>query len=215
MICRKGWMRQMKSDLSDLGIDGSALDGPAENVINIRFEPSEVTFFDPRIPFPSNHKLYRINRYQPIDWDDDLPRDRGPLRREDGRHRSEEERRRAAIEGTTYSPRHVILQNALHDHLCHAHGREAVHYEKSFVDLSLEQNGEKTYFEIKIAPTAKACIRDALGQVLEYGIYPATRRATKLVIVGDGVPTSDDCSYLKYLRETFGLPIFYQQWPQG
>jgi hypothetical protein len=105
-----------------------------------------------------------------------------------------------------------ILQNALCEHLCGMYGRDAVYYERSFVDLAVEKDGATTFFEIKIAPTAKTCIRDALGQVLEYGIYPNRLRAFKLVIVGDGAPTSDDRKYLKFLREKFALPVYYQQW---
>jgi hypothetical protein len=31
-------------------------------------------------------------------------------------------------------------------------------------------------------------------------------------MVGDGAPTDEDQRYLRYLRETFGLPIHYRQW---
>jgi hypothetical protein len=220
LIRRNGWLREMEDDLSDLGISASKLNGPATHLINVRFDPADVTFFDPRILVPRTHKLYRINRYQPIDWENDFPGDESAVRRTDlprraSRRRSEEERRRAAIEGTTYSPRHVILQNALYDHLCEVYGRDAVQYERSFVDLGVEKDGRATYFEIKIAPTAKGCIRDALGQLLEYGIYPDSLRATKLVIVGDGAPTNDDRRYLEYLRRKFFLPIHYRQWVWG
>src|SRR5687767_1841500 len=129
------------------------------------------------ILFPREHKVYRINRYQPIDWDDNFPAEgivtgRGLPLSAAGSPRSEEQRQRAAVDGTTYSPRHVILQNALYRHLCEVHGRDAVQYEVSFIDLTVKANGGAMYFEIKIAPTAKRCIREALGQLLEYGIYP-------------------------------------------
>jgi hypothetical protein len=65
--------------------------------------------------------------------------------------------------------------------------------------------------KIKIAPTAKSCIRQALGQLLEYGLYPDHQRAEKLVVVGDGKATPEDLAYLGYLRKKFGLPIYYQR----
>jgi hypothetical protein len=212
-----GWLETMEEDLKGIGVSASALHGPASQVINVRFDPSNVAFFDPRLAFPRDHKVYRINRYQPIDWDDDfpfgtLPASRIPPRRTATDRRSEEQRQRAAVDGTTYSPRHVILQNALYDYLCKAHGSDAVHYERAYVDLAVERNGEITLYEIKIAPTAKGCIREALGQLLEYGVYPDSLRATKIVIVGDGAPTADDCKYLNCLRERFALPLGYQQW---
>lgn len=216
-ISKEGWLRQMEEDLSALGISTSAFEGPATNLINVRFDPEDVSFFEPRIVFPREHKVYRINRYQPIDWDDGFPEEAmatgdGPPTRAGGSPRSEELRLRAAVEGTTYSPRHIIMQNALYEHLCEVHGRDAVQYEQTFVDLAVRTNGGAVYFEIKIAPTAKRCVREALGQLLEYGIYPDKLRANKLVIVGDGAPTGDDQRYLKHLRERFGLPIQYRQW---
>jgi hypothetical protein len=99
----------MEGDLFNLGISASELGGPATHLFNVRFDPADVTFFDPRFPFPGTHKLYRINRYQPIDWDDDFPGEgnavrRAVLTRTGSTRRSEEERRRAAIDGTRYSP---------------------------------------------------------------------------------------------------------------
>jgi hypothetical protein len=61
-------------------------------------------------------------------------------------------------------------------------GGDAVYYERSFVDLVVEKDGATIFFEIKIAPTAKTCIRDALGQVLEYGIYPNSLRASLTLV---------------------------------
>jgi hypothetical protein len=213
VIRQNGWLREMEDDLSNLGISTSELDKPAVDLVNVRFDPADVTFFDPRILFPKAHKLYRLNRYQPMDWDDDLLKEESAAPPKRGnRRRSEEERQRAAVEGTKYSPRHVKLQNALYDYLGQIYGESNVEYERSFIDLAVNKDELKIYFEIKIAPTAKQCIREALGQVLEYGIYPDSLRATKLVVVGDGPPTNDDRKYLEYLREKFALPICYQQW---
>jgi hypothetical protein len=214
----KGWLREMKEDLSELGVSGTALEVPATDLINVRFDPADVVFFEPRVPFPRTHKLYRNKRYRASDWDDDFLTDGNAVASEissslGGKLRSEQERQRAAIEGTAYSPQHVRLQNALYKHLCDLHGQDAVQYELwNVVDLRVKKGGETTFFEIKIAPTAKRCIREALGQLLEYGIYPERLRATKLVIVGDGAPAGDDRRYLSHLREKFGLPVLYQQW---
>jgi hypothetical protein len=214
-IMRKnGWIKEMNRDLTDLGISPSTFDEPT---INVRFRPSDVTFFDPPLAIPRSHKLYRIDRYQPVNWDDAFP-DKAPRRKEPagskkgGKRRSEKDRKRVGVEGTEYSPQHVRLQNRLYDHLCDLHGEEAVGYEVDCVDLTLKESGGTTYFEIKIAPTAKSCIRQALGQLLEYGMYPAQRRAKKLVVVGDGNATPDDLAYLGFLRKTYGLPIYYRGW---
>jgi hypothetical protein len=218
---RNGWLQEMRNDLSHLGLASTTLSAPAEHVINVRFKPSQAIFYDPPIPLPRTHKTYRIPRYQPLDWDDDfVPATAGlrPVvrRAKSGKRRSEAERTRAAIKSTTYDPRHVILQNALYDHLCDVYGKSVVNYEYrdeySFVDLVLRPKNEVWFFEIKMAPTAKSCIRDAIGQLLEYGIYPDQQRASKLLVVGDGRPDKNDVLYISHLRAKFKLPIYYRRW---
>lgn len=214
---RRGWLREMAADLQALNLSSSLVEASPEYIFNIRFEPSKVTFYEPQVILPKNHLTYRINRYQLLNWDGKQLKvttasEGGRSKAKAGKPRSEDERTRAGIAGTTFSPRHVKLQNALYDHLCNLHGKKTVFYEKDFVDLALEAGTELTYFEIKIAPTAKACIRQAVGQLLEYGFYPNEKRALKLVIVGDGEPSAEDREYLSYLRAEFELPLHYRQW---
>jgi len=142
---RNGWIEEMKTDLSELGISTKRFTDFTEPAINVRFSPSDVTFFDPRILLPHGHKLYRIDRYQPVDWDDTFPegiaRSPSASRSERGeKRRSEKNRKRAGVSDTEYSPQHVKLQNKLYDHLCDLHGPGAVGYEQSFVDLTLEEH---------------------------------------------------------------------------
>jgi len=126
--------------------------------------------------------------------------------------KSENERKRRATSETTYSPQHDRLQNALHHYLSKKFGKAKVRYESDFVDLAVEADGETTFFEVKIAPTPKRCIRDAIGQVLEYAVYPDQRRALRLVVVGDGRTSASDVSYLRYLRDEFKIPLYYRRW---
>jgi hypothetical protein len=216
---RNGWLKQMENDLLALCIQNPKINrlDPASHLINVRFDPSDVAYFDPRIAVPDSHKLYRIDRYQPIDWEDDFPENVKNVRSKslpikDGVRRAEHERKRTAVAGTTYSPQHVRLQNALYDHLCKLHGKKGVGYERANVDLTLNENGKTTYFEIKIAPTAKSCIREALGQLLKYAHYPDQSRAERLIVVGDGEPTLGDMAYLRYIRTSFKLPVYYRCW---
>jgi hypothetical protein len=212
---RRRWLDEMKNDLEALEIRSSFLEGRAEHIFNIRFEPSNVTFFEPLIILPRTHGTYRINRYQLLTWDGRLPQyltSSTVSKRTGGKPRSEDERTRAGMAGSTYSPRHVKLQNALYDHLCEVHGRTSVFYERDFVDIALEASDEIIYFEIKIALTARGCIRQAVGQLLEYGFYPNEKRASKLVVVGDREASAEDREYLSYLRAQFELPLHYRQW---
>jgi hypothetical protein len=44
-------------------------------------------------------------------------------------------------------------------------------YENAFVDLSIQTSEGDVLFELKTAPTARTCIREALGQLLDYAHY--------------------------------------------
>jgi hypothetical protein len=71
--------------------------------------------------------------------------------------------------------------------------------------------------EIKTDSSAKMCVRNAIGQLIEYSMYPTQEKAHQLIVVGDAPLSIDDASYLSYLRSRFSLPIYYAQfsWEQG
>ncbi|HTS10414.1 MAG TPA: hypothetical protein VMP68_32925 [Candidatus Eisenbacteria bacterium] len=219
---KNGWLASMRKDLDALTLDSSPLINPHPWwVANVRFEQRKVLFYDPRPRVQGKHKINRTNRYTPLDWNETfppvsrvLPGAMPPRNHEsaDDPTRRENERIRAAIEATTYDPRHVQLQNRLYRRLCKTHGKSVVGYERDFIDLTITTGGTATYIEIKTELTAKRCIRIALGQLLEYSNYPSGSRATRLLVVGDAFPAPDDVEYLRYLRDQHRLPIYYARW---
>ncbi len=217
-----GCIAAMQHDLDILGIDSTPLQNPSpRDITNVRFSPDDVTFYDPRPVVDRNHKICLSSRYHPFNWDDTfpsnyLPRDTAtpPTNQndDDDPTRSEEGRTRAAVEATTYDPRHVKLQNTLYRKLCSLYGQANVEYEKDFVDIILRHDHTTTFIEIKTNLTAKRCIRAAMGQLLEYSHYPNQSIAHELLVVGDVAPTQDDISYLNALRNTYNLPLKYSRW---
>jgi hypothetical protein len=79
------------------------------------------------------------------------------------------------------------------------------------IDLVIDDAGEFTFFEIKTGTSVRASIRQAIPQLLEYAYWPNKERATRLVVVSHLPTTKAAEKYLKYLRDKFGLPIYYQQ----
>ena len=108
------------------------------------------------------------------------------------------------------NPMHKKMQNAVKALL----EKDYVHlyFEKDHVDMKGQpKDGDDTwhYFEFKTY-SAKRCIREALGQILEYAHYPSKARAQKLFIIGPEKPDNQDIAYMKMLRETYHLPIWYR-----
>lgn len=223
-MVENGWVDEMRREVEALGgkVNTMPFVNPkAGDLLNVRFRPRDVTFFDPWRLVTGDHKLLKSYRYHPFDWDDDttppapatltVEPPEAPDEGEDPT-RSEALRTRALIEGTTYEPRHIKLQNRLYHFLCDEHGREKVWYERDLVDLSYESDGATTFIEIKMELSARRCVRMALGQLLEYSHYPGRAGADRLLVVGDVAPSDDDAAYLRELRARYGLPVYYAQW---
>ncbi|MGH8241520.1 MAG: hypothetical protein ACREXP_31500, partial [Steroidobacteraceae bacterium] len=73
--------------------------------------------------------------------------------------------------------RHTLVRDALLAHLKKIHGAENARREVptgngTRIDLAVRVGDRYTFYEIKTYSSAQACIREALGQVLEYSFWP-------------------------------------------
>lgn len=112
---------------------------------------------------------------------------------------------------------HNEIQNSLYQHLTHLHGRDNVGsevptgYGLSAIDLVVQTSNGDIFYEIKTYVSIKACLRAAIGQILEYAYWPDRINAMRLIIVSQNAATPDTERYLQHLRHILGLPIHYQQ----
>lgn len=67
------------------------------------------------------------------------------------------------------------------------------------------------FYEIKTAQSPRACIREAIGQLLEYSLWPGSQKAVRMIVAGESELDADGAAYLESLREQFDLPIHYEQ----
>lgn len=80
----------------------------------------------------------------------------------------------------------------------------------NFIDLVAKTTeGKIVFFEIKTAGSARLCIRQALGQLMEYSYFPKENHADKLVVVGTGKIDKNIEEYLKKLNSDFNMNIDY------
>jgi hypothetical protein len=113
--------------------------------------------------------------------------------------------------------RHNILQQALYRHLASKYGSNNVRMEQptgigTNVDLAIRRPDSYWFYEIKTFQSPRACIREALGQLLEYAFWPGPlREVSRLVIVGESRGTADVAEYCAYLKKAFSLPVEYEQ----
>jgi hypothetical protein len=113
--------------------------------------------------------------------------------------------------------RHTLLQAALCGRLIKQYGAENVADEHASglgtrIDVVLRRAAKEFwYYEIKTALSPRACIREALGQVMEYAYWPKANEATRLIICGETALDYDAAAYLKNLQQRFRLPVTYEQ----
>jgi len=114
--------------------------------------------------------------------------------------------------------RHNKLTRALFFRLRKQYGAGSVHCNcptqngtGTLIDILLTKGSERWVYEIKVGDNARQCIRQALGQILEYSFWPGGLRATRLIIVGEPALKKHEKAYLQWLRKEFGLPLSYEQ----
>lgn len=110
----------------------------------------------------------------------------------------------------SYTPTHNIIQNQLKTILEHNGEYKNVVLESNNVDIkALTNSGEWHYYEVKTS-SPRLCIREAIGQILEYSHYDCKDNVTELFIVGQYEPSDRELKYMSLLRELYSLPIWYK-----
>ena len=111
--------------------------------------------------------------------------------------------------------RHNRLQEALYHRLTSKYGKNNVRAELpsgvgTKIDVVVKIKGEYWFYEIKTALTPRACLREAIGQLLEYGYWPGATAPTRFVVVGESPIDEYGQEYIRRLRNRFSLPIEYE-----
>lgn len=114
--------------------------------------------------------------------------------------------------------RHNRLQECLDAALSAEYGRNNVKIEVpcgpgNKVDVVVRKPEGFWFYEIKTASTARACIRQALGQLLEYAFWPGNKTAARIVVAGEPPLDTEGQAYLDALARDFRLPLNYLQLP--
>jgi len=110
--------------------------------------------------------------------------------------------------------RHNELQRALYEYLKKRYGEGEVGTELETgigtrVDAVVRHGEHYWFYEIKTALSARACIREAMAQLLEYSFWPGAQEAKRLIIVSEAMLDADARTFLARLRDRFSLPIYY------
>jgi hypothetical protein len=108
--------------------------------------------------------------------------------------------------------RHKLIQEALFNVLVAEYGKDHVGGELpseggGLIDMVVETPQKRILFEVKTASTARGCIREALGQILDYAFWPGSRPVDEVVIVGEVEASDTEKHYVEFLAKSFPIPI--------
>lgn len=112
--------------------------------------------------------------------------------------------------------RHNALQTQLHRELVIEYGYDYVFVEQPApgsggrVDVLVEKDSLRIIYEIKTAVSARGCIREAMGQLLDYGCWPGSQTTERLVVVGEPKLEPLEARYLAELNQSFPRPVEYR-----
>ncbi|CAG9268295.1 conserved hypothetical protein [Paraburkholderia unamae] len=112
--------------------------------------------------------------------------------------------------------RHNALQATLYSELCAEYGQENIGTEirngsGGRIDAVARTAEGYIFFEIKVGRSLQSCIREAIGQLLEYSYWPGAQSAIELVIAGEAALDKDSDRYFETLKNSLNLPISYRQ----
>ena len=108
---------------------------------------------------------------------------------------------------------HNELMRKLYYQLCQEYGEENVGTENRIgtkkIDVVVKIDGGYNIYEIKTDAEPRGCVREAMGQILDYAFYECENVIYKMVIVGATPETKEVNTYLAKFREKNALEIYY------
>lgn len=115
---------------------------------------------------------------------------------------------------TTVEIRHSLIQQKLVTQLETQYGINNVGIENYLnggkIDVVVKNKDKYIFYEVKTGNTARSCIRQALGQLMDYAYWPGIEFAKEIIIVGEPNLDTKTKKYISFLSERFLLPISYK-----
>jgi hypothetical protein len=88
-------------------------------------------------------------------------------------------------------------------------------YGSSRIDITRKTETGYIFYEIKTYNSLRASIREGIGQLLEYCLYPNVQEAEKLVLVSHVAPSNELIGYLNHIKSFINIPFSYIHFDTG
>jgi len=224
----RGWLKEMEQQITASGANEKGFSGfQGIDLFNIRFKPENLKLNDPYYELPEGHPIYATQRYTLMFLKDKHiiaepePDDDFAFIDPDGNEDGPGENRKR---GSYIPPPRPVEMVYLHEDMSKGlakklrlkHGKKNVKrehwagYGMYRIDIVVKDGDEKIFYEIKSYTNLLTSIREAIGQLMEYALWPNKKKAKKMVIVTQTAVTPQATAYFKHLRDNYNLELYYQ-----
>lgn len=218
---KKGWLNEMERQLQAHGLDTKHFRKVGASSFCLRFKPSDANVYDPPKIIHPDDPLGKKTRYSNLMYFDEPPAllEDIPFQFTPGGNTNittEDSSAFRSNPGYQIKHLHNEISLALYEYLGKENGwknvarEHPIHKCNGSADIILQRPSGLVFFEIKTYNTWKACVREAVGQLLEYNFFPTGKRAMEMVVVSSMLPSEQEQAYLENLRKELRLPLFYQ-----
>jgi hypothetical protein len=223
----KGWHKEMQNQIMESGANANGFsDWNGVDLFNIKYIPKNLKLNDSYFELPKEHKVYKQHRYNFEKYSDKLELLNKNKAFTFDAENEEKDTKNDSIASKTYTrePKaievtyvHKAISDVIKTKLKEKFGNKNVKtevnagYGNNKIDLVVKHQDEFIFYEIKSYNSSRTSIREALGQLLEYCSWTNSRNATKLIVVSQLLGDTEDAkTYIKHIRVTYGIPIYFQ-----
>ncbi len=217
---KRGWLKEMEEQLRNVNADVNDFreNTVPENFAVIRFRLKSLDILDTPMEFSKDDPAVSSNYYNLLNKKQSpkLLANKNQFEFTPGhKHKKDSTKSTYEEHSTKVDLVHNQIQTKIYRQLAKKYGEGNVGTEQdtgygSQIDLVVKSDEGFIFYEIKTSYSVRLCIRKGLSQLLEYGYYPNTENAEKLIIVAPKKITKEAIRYMKSLRKNFDIPVYYQ-----
>ncbi len=217
-------LNEMRVELENVGADSSNLVNDEGTIPRLGFPIQEAVIYEEMIPLPDD--LLKIHRFMPYIIDFDIQSiiseietdyEEAQLNFSEGNNTGKNKyKTKGRSKGGEVEKVHADITNDLHKYLTtnskykdYKISTEKTTIGTNLIDSIAKSNDGSIIFEVKTRSKVLPNIREALGQILEYGLLNSKLNIEKLVILGPAFPNKRDLNYLENLKKHIKLPLEY------
>jgi hypothetical protein len=228
-----GWLNEMKLQLKDVDADVDEFTKwKDEKILNVRFLPENLSIEEDFIHAQQIADSEGLSRYTFAEYKDSylceetiekVQKDNFSFKSQkrtdsdvtSSKTKKGKYRREAKNVEVIYQ--HNEISKKLTEQLREIYGWEnvtpehAAGYGRNSIDIAVRRDKGLIFYEIKTYNSLMSCIREAIGQLIEYSMWPDQQKAEELIIVSPFYGKIGKVStYMKHIRKIYNIPLYYQ-----